>query len=52
MAQFVEEHHQAEHEQKGNQICDHATTERVNVRQKVCPHDAFHPTPFFRTPSL
>jgi hypothetical protein len=51
MAKFVEEHDQAEDEQKGNEIPDNAAAERMQMRQKIRPHDACLTPPLEMVPA-
>ena len=43
MAELVEEHDQAEDEEKGDEVPDHAAPERMQMRQEIRPHDAALP---------
>ena len=45
MPKLVEEHHQAEDEQKGNDVADDAAAKHMQMRQNIRPHDAPVPDP-------
>ena len=48
MAELVEEDHDGQYEQKGNEVAEDAPTQRADSRKKIETHDAMFPAPHAR----